>query len=66
MRLISSRPTRLFCPTCDEILNVPQGGAIKLYKGVWRVSSDDECGRDEKQGLKSAFSIFTLSAGSCA
>lgn len=32
MKLISSRPTRLFCPQCDEIYNLPQGGAIKLYK----------------------------------
>lgn len=24
MRLIAARPTRLYCPTCDEIYNVPQ------------------------------------------
>ncbi|GAB4821904.1 hypothetical protein N2152v2_008950 [Parachlorella kessleri] len=32
MKLIASRPSRLYCPTCEEVYNMPQGGAIKLYK----------------------------------
>jgi len=32
MRLISLRPTRLFCNTCEEVLPLPQNGNIKLYK----------------------------------
>lgn len=34
MRYISARPTRLFCPTCEEIYSLPQGGDIKLYSGA--------------------------------
>ena len=34
MRLISARPMRLYCPTCEEVLGLPQGGAIKLYQGL--------------------------------
>ncbi len=32
MKLITSRPMRLFCPTCEEVYALPQGGSIKLYK----------------------------------
>eukprot|EP00884_Botryococcus_braunii_P010708 jgi/Botrbrau1/19639/Bobra.0003s0009.1 len=32
MKLISGRPTRLYCPTCEEVLDLPQGGTIKLYQ----------------------------------
>lgn len=32
MKLIASRPSRLYCPTCEEVYAVPQGGSIKLYK----------------------------------
>lgn len=34
MKYISARPQRLYCNTCEEVLAVPQGGAIKLYKGL--------------------------------
>ncbi|KAK9804028.1 hypothetical protein WJX73_004084 [Symbiochloris irregularis] len=34
MKLISARPTRLYCPSCEEVLALPQGGTIKLYKGL--------------------------------
>ena len=36
MRYISARPTRLFCPTCEEIYSLPQGGDVKLYSGAVR------------------------------
>ncbi|CAI5990792.1 unnamed protein product [Closterium sp. NIES-65] len=32
MRFVPLKPTRLFCPTCEDIFNLPQNGAIKLYK----------------------------------
>lgn len=32
MKLIASRPSRLYCPGCEEVYAVPQGGTIKLYK----------------------------------
>lgn len=32
MRLIASRPSRLYCNACEEVYGLPQGGAIKLYK----------------------------------
>jgi DNA topoisomerase-3 len=32
MRLIASRPSRLYCNTCEEVFAMPQGGSIKLYK----------------------------------
>lgn len=32
LKLIASRPSRLYCPTCEDVYNVPQGGTIKLYK----------------------------------
>ncbi|KAJ4460313.1 putative DNA topoisomerase 3-beta-1 [Paratrimastix pyriformis] len=34
MNLISTRPARLFCPTCDESYNMPGEGTIKLYKEI--------------------------------
>ncbi|CAK0787024.1 hypothetical protein CVIRNUC_010240 [Coccomyxa viridis] len=34
MKLISVRPMRIYCPTCEEVLNLPQGGTVKLYKGL--------------------------------
>lgn len=27
----SYRPTRLYCPTCEETYNLPQNGTIKVY-----------------------------------
>ena len=32
MKFIQARPSRLYCSTCEDIYNLPQGGAIKLYK----------------------------------
>jgi DNA topoisomerase-3 len=32
MKLVASRPSRLYCGTCEEVYAVPQGGSIKLYK----------------------------------
>lgn len=32
MKYISSQPPRLYCITCEEVYNLPQKGAIKLYK----------------------------------
>ncbi|CAG0921960.1 unnamed protein product [Notodromas monacha] len=32
MKLITARPTRLFCVNCDETYALPQDGNIKLYK----------------------------------
>ena len=32
MKLIATRPSRLYCPTCEDLWKMPQGGAIKLYK----------------------------------
>jgi DNA topoisomerase III len=34
MKLIESNPKRMYCPTCEETYNLPQGGTIKLYKGL--------------------------------
>lgn len=34
MKYISARPCRLYCPTCEEIYALPQGGDIKLYSGA--------------------------------
>lgn len=34
MKFIASRPSRLYCQTCEELLDVPQGGQVKLYKGL--------------------------------
>ena len=30
MKLISIRPMRMYCPTCEEVLNLPQVGALTL------------------------------------
>lgn len=30
MKFMPMRPTRLYCPTCEDILNLPQNGAIKV------------------------------------
>ncbi|XP_030507422.2 DNA topoisomerase 3-beta isoform X1 [Cannabis sativa] len=32
MKHISSQPSRLYCPTCEEVYYLPQKGIIKLYK----------------------------------
>lgn len=32
MKFIAARPSRLYCPVCEDIYNLPQGGSIKLYK----------------------------------
>lgn len=32
MRYIPLKPQRLFCVTCNETYNLPQNGAVKLYK----------------------------------
>lgn len=32
MKIIRTRPQRLFCPTCNETYSLPQNGTIKLYK----------------------------------
>lgn len=32
MKLIPSRPSRLYCSTCEDVYALPQGGSIKLYK----------------------------------
>ncbi|KXZ51646.1 hypothetical protein GPECTOR_11g100 [Gonium pectorale] len=34
MKYISARPQRLYCNTCEEVLALPQGGTIKLYKSL--------------------------------
>ncbi len=33
MKLISIRPMRLYCPTCEEVLNLPQ---VRVYVLNWR------------------------------
>jgi len=30
----AARPSRLYCPTCEDIYALPQGGAVKQYKGL--------------------------------
>ncbi|GBG76124.1 hypothetical protein CBR_g21873 [Chara braunii] len=32
MKYIPLRPSRLFCPTCEDVYLLPQNGTIKLYK----------------------------------
>ncbi|XP_031381136.1 DNA topoisomerase 3-beta isoform X2 [Punica granatum] len=32
MKYISTKPPRLYCNTCEEVYDLPQKGAIKLYK----------------------------------
>lgn len=34
MKYIAARPSRLYCPACEEIYALPQGGAVKQYKGL--------------------------------
>lgn len=36
MKYIGSRPSRLYCPTCEDIYRLPQGGTIKQYKSLVR------------------------------
>ena len=31
LKLINTRPQRLYCPTQEEVIDLPQGGAVKLY-----------------------------------
>jgi DNA topoisomerase-3 len=31
LRLVTSRPPRLYCPTQEQVLDLPQGGVVKLY-----------------------------------
>lgn len=31
LKLINTRPQRLYCPTQEEVLDLPQGGVVKLY-----------------------------------
>ena len=33
MKYISVAPSRLYCNSCEEVYNLPQGGSIKLYQG---------------------------------
>uniref|UniRef100_A0A8C7Z3V8 DNA topoisomerase n=1 Tax=Oryzias sinensis TaxID=183150 RepID=A0A8C7Z3V8_9TELE len=40
MKYIQAKPSRLHCSHCDETYNVPQNGAIKLYKEL-RCPLDD-------------------------
>jgi DNA topoisomerase-3 len=32
MQYIMTKPSRLYCETCEAVYPVPQGGSIKLYK----------------------------------
>lgn len=34
MKIIRTKPQRLFCPTCNETYTLPQKGTIKLYKEI--------------------------------
>lgn len=34
MKYIGARPQRLYCPTCEDVYALPQGGSIKQYKGL--------------------------------
>ncbi|KAG2490592.1 hypothetical protein HYH03_010985 [Edaphochlamys debaryana] len=52
MKYISARPQRLYCNTCEEVLALPQGGSIKLYKSL-------VCPLDGYELL-----LFSLSGGS--
>ena len=40
MKLITAKPSRLHCASCDETLNVPQNCNIRLYKEL-RCPLDD-------------------------
>ncbi|GBF93668.1 DNA topoisomerase [Raphidocelis subcapitata] len=33
LKYIGARPQRLYCPTCEDVYPLPQGGTIKQYKG---------------------------------
>ncbi|KAG9394971.1 DNA topoisomerase 3 beta [Carpediemonas membranifera] len=35
MRFIHQRPPRLYCPTCEETINVPSDGAVKMLTGTF-------------------------------
>eukprot|EP00126_Sphaerothecum_destruens_P009187 Sdes_comp20457_c0_seq4m14676 len=32
MKYIAAKPSRIYCPNCDETYSLPQNGTIKLYK----------------------------------
>lgn len=34
MKLITTKPERIVCPTCNETYNIPSGGTVKTYKEV--------------------------------
>lgn len=34
MKYIAARPSRLYCPGCEDVYALPQGGAVKQYKGL--------------------------------
>jgi hypothetical protein len=34
MKYIAARPSRLYCPVCEDVYALPQGGAVKQYKGL--------------------------------
>ncbi|KAI8468313.1 MAG: DNA topoisomerase [Monoraphidium minutum] len=34
LKFIGARPQRLYCPTCEDVYALPQGGTIKQYKGL--------------------------------
>ena len=34
IKYISARPSRMYCPVCEEIYNLPQGGDIKQLSGA--------------------------------
>ena len=53
MKLISARPTRLYCPSCEEVLALPQGGTIKLYKGL-------ACPLDSYELVSISFQLFSM------
>ena len=43
MKLIASRPSRLYCPTCEDVYNMPQvrhqvEGAASSSRCIWRGS----------------------------
>jgi len=60
MKLISQKPMRLHCKTCDQTYKLPQGGTIKLYQGK-------ACPLDQfelvvfNHGGKSSYSALTAS-----
>lgn len=34
MKYIAARPSRLYCAACEDVYALPQGGAVKQYKGL--------------------------------